>query len=70
MTAPLDPATLRALAADLDEERWVELHHAAGHCTCRSGGFHTGRAALLDDLVHRYRSKAIEAELAAKKTTT
>ena len=61
MTTPLDPATLRALAAELD----VAAEELRRCC----GGAHVGhreRIAVYTYMAGEYRTKAIRAELATK----
>ena len=64
MTTPLDPATLRALAA--------ELNVAAEELRRCCGGAHVGhreRIAVYTWLSNDFRSKALRAELNAKEAT-
>ena len=55
MTAPLDPDTLRALAAELDERAAV----ARRKCQCAG---HTLIAGQADELATDYRMRAIRIE--------
>ena len=64
----LDPATLRTVAADLDNERETETRHIQ-HCRCGVPTIHAARVGLLDDLAARLRTAAIRAELKAKEAT-